>query len=141
MANGYHSTRLKIEARSESIVKWAKRLEEEFELEQTGGNPTQRIEGAIEQIKEKLQLSPEDANALNSFIASAYNIGAQVGFQRALKHVQEGRITVRKEVNKDFWNLYTYSTEYQITQNLPSMSGEKLKETVYINLSEHGFKY
>lgn len=137
---GDYINRVKIEARSESMTKWAGRLEDEFNLDQVGGSPTERMEGVINQIKDRLQLSPQDAMTLNTLIASAYNIGAQNGFARALKNVENGLITTRKVPNEERWVVYSNSRQYQITEKLPSLSGQELKETVYINLAEHGFE-
>lgn len=131
---------IEIRAKSESMTRWIKRLEEEFNVEADGDTPTVRMESVISKIKQELGIDIEQASALNCLIASAFNVGAQEGFKRALQRVEDGKITVRKIMNEERWQLSSSSRQYQITEELPSFDGSELKETVYIELSEHGFE-
>ncbi|EOD9421142.1 hypothetical protein ACJ5M9_002773 [Vibrio campbellii] len=129
-----------IRAKSESMTKWTKRLEQEFCVTADGGTPTLRMESVIEKIKQEMGTDSVKSETLNELIASAFDIGVQQGFKRALDRVENGKITVRKIREQERWQLYCDSPTYQITQRLPSFGGSEIKETVFIKLTEHGFQ-
>lgn len=132
--------KIKARAHSQSINKIVTRFEDECDLKASGESPTKRIENIIEQIKASLNVDTELATELNQLITSAFVIGAQSGFSRALERFQDGKITTKKVKNEDQWVLYSDSKQYQITENLPSMDGTNQNSTVYISLSDNGFE-
>ncbi|CAH1569217.1 hypothetical protein [Vibrio rotiferianus] len=143
------NARLEIKAKSESINKWARRLEEEFEVEAQGATPTEKIESAIALIKSLLEsaqssggtpnLTQDHIDAVDDLISEVYDLGSHVGFAKALEHVQKGKIRTKKIRNEESWCLMCSSREYQITRPLPTLDGRSRKQTTYINLAEHGF--
>lgn len=128
---------IKIKAHSESINKVVTRLEGEFDVKVEGSKPTEKLEDLIFKIKNKKLNDDEDIDAL---IFEAFSIGAQSGFHRALSRFQDGKITTRKTPNKNEWTLFSHSTKFQITEYLPSTKNEGIKKTVFLYLSDVGFK-
>jgi uncharacterized protein YihD (DUF1040 family) len=131
---------IKVEARSESMNKWISRFEDEFGFESYGETPTKRMENLIEYIKSKINNDSDLAESINQLISSAFFVGAESGFDRALKRFQDGKITTRKVPNEQRWILHSNSSQYQITKELPSFDGTDHKATVYLSLSEFGFE-
>jgi hypothetical protein len=132
--------RIKAKAHSQSINKIVTSFEDECGMKASGKKPSERIESIIEQVKASLDVDPKLAEELNQLITSAFVIGAQSGFSRALERFQDGKITTKKVKNEDEWVLYSDSKQYQITENLPSMDGTNQNSTVYISLSDNGFE-
>ncbi|WP_333849222.1 hypothetical protein [Leclercia sp.] len=131
----YHQ--IKAEAHSQSINKVVTRFESEFDVKATGKIPTAKLENLIEQLKIKGLNNDENIDQL---ILEAFSIGAQSAFDRALARFEDGSITARKVPGEEQWILSTHSTRYQITKDLPSAKEGEMRATVYLNLSDSGFK-
>jgi hypothetical protein len=131
------SNKIRIEAHSQSINKVVTRFEGEFDVKVEGHKPTEKLENLISQLKNK---NSNDSGDIDALILEAFSIGVQSGFDRALTRFQDGKITSKKVPNVNEWTLFSYSKKYQITEELPSAKSGNIKATVYLYLSDRGFK-
>ncbi|TBL71922.1 hypothetical protein EYY94_19000 [Obesumbacterium proteus] len=131
------NNRIKIKAHSQSINKVVTRFEGEFGVKAEGAVPTDKLESLIAQLKLKNESGSDD---IDSLILEAFTIGARAGFYRALTRFEDGKITARKVPNEDRWGLYSSSTIYQITKQLPSTKNQTIKAVAILSLAENGFK-
>lgn len=129
--------KIKAEAHSQSINKVVTRFENEFDVKATGEIPRAKLESLIEQLKLKGFGNDE---SLDELIFEAFSIGAKSGFDRALARFEDGSIKTRKVPNEDVWQLTSSSTRYQITKDLPSAKDGTMSATVYLYLTDSGFK-
>lgn len=129
-------------AHSQSINKVVSKLENELGVSVIGVTPTEKLTNSIEQLKERLKEKNENDlfELANDLIKNAFETGVHSGFKKALERIQDGKIEVRKVRNEDFWQLYSCSQRYQITEYIPAIDEECQKVVTQVVLSKFGFK-
>jgi hypothetical protein len=109
---------------SQTLNKWRKRLEKEFDFESEGNTPTEKIENSIEKIEEKI------INKAKMW----YKIGAKRGILEFIEKILSQDIQVKN--TKDGVELVTDLDKIEWKKKLKIKVGNKIKqENVKISLS------
>lgn len=94
------------------------------------------IDDAILQLKTKLNLTNSQ---IIDFVNTIFSAGVKSGFTRALDRIEDGRISVRKVKNEEYWQLFCESRSFTISNEI-NIQNEIYKVKTKIEMKDIGFE-